>query len=81
MIEIIVILCVLAVYGWYMHKQGSKYAMARGIFLGGAAVLCKQIYDKTMTRAEAKKIMPMLADDIIEEYLTMFENVSKNAAL
>jgi len=75
------ILVIVAVYGWYMHRQGSRSSLERGVYVGAASVLAKQIHEKTLTRAKARAIMPMLTDEVIDEDLKLFEVNSKNASV
>lgn len=81
MTTISIVLVITALYGWYMHRQGSRSSLQRGVYVGAASVLTKQIHDKTLTRAKARAIMPMLTDEVIDEYLKLFEVNDKNASV
>ena len=75
-ITILLALVILAVYGWYMHKQGRTSGFIKGAICGGGVVLSQLIYDKTLTRSQAKSIMPNLSDELIDHFIEQLKDAT-----
>ena len=70
------ILVILATYGWYMLQQGKKAGFIKGALCGGSVVLSQLIYDKTLTRKQAKQILPALNDELIDHFIEQIKDAT-----
>jgi len=75
-ITIVLALVILAVYGWYMHRQGKNAGFIKGAICGGGVVLSQLIHDKTLTRAQAKQIFPTLSDELIDQFIEQIKDAT-----
>ncbi len=75
-VTILLALVILAVYGWYMHKQGKTAGFIKGAACGGGVVLSQLIHDKTLTRSQAKRIMPHLSDELIDHFIEQLKDAT-----
>jgi len=66
---IVFALIILAIYGWYMHRQGKTAGFIKGAICGGSVVLSQLIHEKTLTRKQAKQILPVLDDELIDHFI------------
>jgi hypothetical protein len=75
-ITILLALVILAVYGWYMHRQGKTAGFIKGAVCGGGVVLSQLIHDKTLTRSQAKSIMPAVSDELIDHFIEQIKDAT-----
>jgi hypothetical protein len=75
-ITILLALVILAVYGWYMHKQGKNAGFIKGAVCGGGVVLSQLIHEKTLTRTQAKQILPALNDKLIDHFIEQIKDAT-----
>ena len=75
-ITILLVLVIVAVYGWYMHRQGKTAGFIKGAVCGGSVVLSQLIHDKTLTRKKAKNIMPNLSDELIDHFIEQIKDAT-----
>ena len=76
MISFAGILVILAIYGWYMHRQGKNAGFIKGAICGGSVVLSRLIHDKTLTRKQAKQILPSLDDELIDHFIQQIKDAT-----
>ena len=75
-ITILLALVILAVYGWYMHKQGKNAGFIKGAVCGGGVVLSQLIHEKTLTRTQAKQILPALNYKLIDHFIEQIKDAT-----
>ena len=73
---IVLALIILAVYGWYMHRQGKNAGFIKGAICGGSVVLSQLIHEKTLTRKQAKQILPALDDELIDHFIQQIKDAT-----
>ena len=73
---IVIALIILAVYGWYMHRQGKTAGFIKGAICGGSVVLSQLVHDKTLTRKQAKQILPALDDELIDHFIEQIKDAT-----
>jgi hypothetical protein len=70
------ILVILGCYGWYMHRQGKTAGFIRGAICGGSVVLSQLIHEKTLTRTQAKQILPALNNELIDHFIEQIKDAT-----
>jgi hypothetical protein len=70
------ILVILATYGWYMLQQGKTAGFIKGAICGGSVVLSQLIHEKTLTRKQAKQILPALNDELIDHFIEQIKDAT-----
>lgn len=73
---IIFVLIILTLYGWYMHRQGKTAGFIKGAICGGSVVLSQLIHEKTLTRRQAKHILPALNDELIDHFIQQIKDAT-----
>jgi hypothetical protein len=76
MITLAGILVILSTYGWYMRRQGKTAGFIKGAICGGSVVLSQLIHEKTLTRAQAKQILPALNDELIDHFIEQIKDAT-----
>ena len=73
---IVFALIILAIYGWYMQRQGKTAGFIKGAICGGSVVLSQLIHEKTLTRKQAKQILPALNDELIDHFIEQIKDAT-----
>jgi hypothetical protein len=75
-VEIALGLIILALYGWYMYKQGRTRGFLTGTLSGGITVAATLVHYKKLTRKEAFEIMPFIQEESFDEIMELVKNAT-----
>lgn len=74
--KIVLAVVFFVVYGWAMHRQGKKLGFTIGAISAGTVIVAQMIREERMTRNEAKRMIPVLTDELLNEILKQVNDAS-----
>lgn len=74
--EIALGLIILALYGWYMYKQGRSKGFLTGAMSGGITVAATLVHNKKLTRKEAFDMLPFIQEESFDQIMELVKNAT-----